>query len=450
MRDLAIFSYRAGLSVLFLSFAPSLTRAQSLSFYSVTPCRSIDTRVAQGPALLAGDDRTFQVTGTCNVWGGAEAVSVNVAVVGATAAGNLRLHPCGPVPLTSTINYLAGQTRSNNAVVPLDGGGNLCVYVGQASGTVHFILDVNGYFGAETGGSSDVILNEDFSARTVFPSDNWWNQDVSAAPVDPSSDAFLDWIGRSTSLHPDFGPPPYGIPYVGVGSLQPLVPVQFVSYPGESDAGAPGYPPGYPIPVQARTEAGYIEGNVPGGGSSGDRHLLVIQRDDWLLFETWATRWNSVGGVWNAGSGAAFDMSTNNRRPEGWTSADAAGLAVFPGLVRYDEVAASGAIPHAFRFTIRATNGHVWPASHSAGSTASALPMGARLRLKASVNLSGYPPDVQKIFQAMKTYGLILADNGSDMYITGTMDSRWDNDVLNPAFASLTVDDFEVIELGWK
>ena len=145
-----------------------------------------------------------------------------------------------------------------------------------------------------------------------------------------------------------------------------------------------------------------------------------------------------------------FNLATNDRRPEGWTSADAAGLAIFPGLVRYDEVFGTGEIRHAFRVTTRATNGYVWPASHRAGSTAGAPPMGARLRLKASKDISTYPPEIQRIFRAMKKHGLIVADNGSDMYISGTMDARWNNDVLNPAFRSLTADDFEVIELGWR
>ena len=145
-----------------------------------------------------------------------------------------------------------------------------------------------------------------------------------------------------------------------------------------------------------------------------------------------------------------FPLDSNTRRPDGWTSADAAGLAILPGLIRYDEAFGSDPIRHAFRVTVRSTNGYVFPASHRAGSTSGALPMGARLRLKAGVNLSGYAEPVRRIFQAMKTYGLIVADNGSDLYVTGTYDTRWNNDVLNPAFASIKADQFEVIALGWQ
>ena len=143
-------------------------------------------------------------------------------------------------------------------------------------------------------------------------------------------------------------------------------------------------------------------------------------------------------------------MNTNGRRPEGWTSADAAGLAILPGLVHYDEAAGPGEIGHAFRVTVRATNGYVYPASHQAGSTAGALPMGARLRLKAGKDLSGFDPISQRIFRAMQKYGLIVADNGSDLYVSGTYDNNWDNSVLNPAFSAIKASDFEVIELGWQ
>jgi hypothetical protein len=300
-------------------------------------------------------------------------------------------------------------------------------------------------------------LTESLTGRQAFPVSNWWNADISTAPVDPRSAALIDFIsGRSAAnptalrrLHPDFGPPPYGFPYVVVPGDQPRVALWFGAYGGESDAGAPGLP-GYPIPDEARTQPNYIEGGVAGGGSSGDRHMLIIDRDRWLLYETFATRWNPSASRWEADSGAVFDMSRNDRRPDGWTSADAAGLAIFPGLVRYDEVSGAAEIRHAFRVTTRATNGYVWPASHAAGSNPSAPPMGARLRLKASKDISGFSPEVQRIFRAMKRYGLIVADNGSDMYISGTMDARWDNGVLNPAFGALTADDFEVIQLGWR
>jgi hypothetical protein len=303
--------------------------------------------------------------------------------------------------------------------------------------------------------SAAPALVEPFT-RQLFPATNWWNLDVSAAPVDSRSAAFIAWISNRTAsnptavrrLHPDFGPPPYGIPYVVVDGAQARVPVTF-EYADESDTGISGLS-GYPIPGEARTLQNYIEGGVAGGGGSGDRHLLVVDRDRWLLYETWATRWNDTAGRWDAGSGAIFDLSTNDRRPETWTSADAAGLAILPGLLRYDEVFGPNEITHALRFTTRATNGYVWPASHRAGSTASAPPMGTRLRLKSSRSISSFAPEVQKIFRAFKRYGLILADNGSDMYISGTMDARWNNDVLNPAFRALTADDFEVVELGWR
>jgi hypothetical protein len=174
--------------------------------------------------------------------------------------------------------------------------------------------------------------------------------------VDSASQSFIDWIsGRSPSnptatrrVHPDFGPPPYGIPYVGVSGPQPLQVVTFVLYGAQSDAGAPGQPPGYPIPTEARTLPNYIEGGVPGGGPSGDRHLLLVDRDHGWLFELWATRWNATQSRWEAGSGAVFDLSSNARRQEGWTSADAAGLAILPGLVRWDEVSGPNPIRHAF------------------------------------------------------------------------------------------------------
>jgi hypothetical protein len=183
-----------------------------------------------------------------------------------------------------------------------------------------------------SGWSSGVQLTEDFGGRALFPSDNWWNQDISSAPVDPESDAYLSFIGRTRTSHPDFGPPPYGIPYVGVGGNEPRAAVTFVDYGSESDSGLRGEV-GYPIPAAAQAQPNYIEGGVAGGGSSGDRHLLIVDRDKWALYELFAARWNSSARRWEAGSGAVFDLSSNTRRPEGWTSADAAGLAR-PGAAR--------------------------------------------------------------------------------------------------------------------
>jgi hypothetical protein len=294
------------------------------------------------------------------------------------------------------------------------------------------------------------------SPLPLFPPDNWWNLDINAAPLDPGSAGYISFIGPSAPLHPDLGgdsspsPAIYGMVYVVVPGTQPLEPVTFVEYGSESDAGAPDRPPGYPIPIEARTQSKWIEGGQVGGGPSGDRHMLLVDRDNRILYELYHTRWNAALSRWQAGSGAIYALDSNARRPEGWTSADAAGLAILPGLIRYDEVFGPDPIRHAFRLTVHDTNGHVYPASHTAGSASGGPPMGTRLRLKAGVSLSGYTPEVQKIFQAMKTYGLIVADNGTDMYIGGTYDVRWDNDVLNPAFASLQASDFEVVELGWK
>jgi len=295
--------------------------------------------------------------------------------------------------------------------------------------------------------STTVQLLENLAAKQVLPYTNWWNLDISKAPVDTKSASYISWIGSGRELHPDMAPPPYGIPYIGVSSTQALSQVTFTTYASESDKGAPGMPLGYPIPEEAKTQPNYIENAVPGGNTSGDRHMLMVDRDRMLLYELYGTRW--TGSRWEAAAGAVFDLKTNYRRKEGWTSTDAAGLAVFPGLVRYDEVVDTAPITHAFRVAVRASNGYVWPASHEAGNTVGAPPLGTRLRLKASKDISGYPAQVRKIFQAMKTYGLIVADNGSDMYVTGTMDSRWDNGMLNPAFHSLHTSDFEVIQSGW-
>ncbi|MDQ2978623.1 MAG: hypothetical protein M3R62_05345, partial [Acidobacteriota bacterium] len=294
----------------------------------------------------------------------------------------------------------------------------------------------------------------------LFPATNWWNLDISAAPVDPGSAGYIGFIGATRRLHPDFGgdasqtgPDIYGMPYAVVGGTQPKKTVQFLYY-RESDGvnhQTNQSFPFYPIPDEAITQSKWIEEGYPGNvdrRAVSDRHLLIVDRDNRHLYELYNVFWD--GTQWLAGSGAFFDMNANGRRPDTWTSADAAGLAILPGLVRYDEVYGPDEIAHAFRFTVRATNGYVFPASHQAGSTSGALPMGARLRLKASKDISGFPADAQKIFRAMKRYGIMVADNGSDMYIGGTYDTRWNNSVLNPAFGGLAASDFEVVTLGYQ
>jgi hypothetical protein len=306
----------------------------------------------------------------------------------------------------------------------------------------------------------------------LFPADNWWNQDISHWPVDPNSASYIAFInnGGTRRLHPDFGGNAgtaqdpnaiYGMPYAVVSNVthSDFKAVEFL-YADESDGvdQSTGVSfPFYPIPQEAITQAYWVEGGDPAAvdrRSGQDRHLIIVDRDRNHLYELFNVYYNGAQGKWFAGSGAFFDMNTNHRRPDNWTSADAAGLAIFPGLVRYDELydPTIAEIRHAFRVTVRATNGFVYPASHRAGSTAGALPMGARLRLKAGVDVTQRTndPDVRKIFAAMQKYGLIVADNGSDLYITGTHDTRWNNGILNPAFANLTADDFEVIQLGYN
>jgi hypothetical protein len=294
----------------------------------------------------------------------------------------------------------------------------------------------------------------------IFPRDNWWNLDVSTLPIAPSSAGYIAFIGSTRTMHPDFGgdvspgsAQVYGFPYAVVDSTVTPRAVEF-QYSDESDGvnhTTDQSFPFYPIPDEAIAQAHWVEGGDPGNvdlRGSSDRHLLIVDRDRRHLYELYNVFYD--GSRWHAGSGAFFDLGANGRRPDGWTSADAAGLAILPGLVRYDEVFGPDEIAHAFRVTVRATNGYVYPASHRAGSTTGALPMGARLRLKAGRSISGFSPPIQKIFRAMKKYGLIVADNGSDLYVSGTYDTRWDNDVLNPAFRSLTANDFEVIALGYQ
>lgn len=245
------------------------------------------------------------------------------------------------------------------------------------------------------------------SACRVFPASNVWNMDVSALPVNAKSKMWKrSSHAGTTSLHPDFGPPSYGIPYDVVnGATHSFTSVKF-QYKSESDPG--------PYPFDGAT-------TVEGGS---DRHALILDSNDCALYELYHARWN--GGSPTAGSGAVFDLTSNALRPAGWTSADAAGLPIFPGLVRWDEIQA-GHIDHAIRFTVDCTtNAYIWPARHQAGvSDRHCPPMGARFRLRAGFDISGYSTADQVVLTAMQHYGMIVADNGSDWYFQGTVDPRW-------------------------
>jgi hypothetical protein len=251
----------------------------------------------------------------------------------------------------------------------------------------------------------------------LFPASNPLNEDISRAPVDSSSARYIASIGANLHLHANFGSNPgYGIPYTVVGPRQPKVPIRFTAYGEESDPGP------YPVPPNAPVE---------GAGEAGDRHVLVLQKGTCKLYELFDAHRSGAG--WEAGSGAVFDLRSNKLRPEGWTSADAAGLPILPLLVRYPEVR-SGHIDHALRVTVtRTQRGYIHPATHCASANAdpSLPPMGLRLRLKASFDLGPYHGEALVVLRALKRYGLIVADNGSSWFITGAPNPHWNDEDLN-------------------
>ena len=291
-----------------------------------------------------------------------------------------------------------------------------------------------------TCGGMNTGRGADLNGFIPFPTDNAWNTDVSSMPVDPNSDNIIAFIGANSPLHPDFGAGLYngskiGIPYQVVDTTtQPMVPIRIVAYKTESDPGPMPVPPnalieGYPNP------------------DDGDRHVLVLDRNGCWLYELY--RAFKTHGAWKSDSSAIWDMTINEQRPYTWTSADAAGLPIFPGLVRRDEVSA-GAINHAMRVTVPVTRqAFTPPASHWASSETSqnAPPMGMRLRLKASFDISSFPPNDQVILTAFKQYGLIVADNGGAMFISGAPDERWNNSELDE-LKTLTASNFEVVLMG--
>lgn len=269
----------------------------------------------------------------------------------------------------------------------------------------------------------------------IFPANNPWNQRVDQLPVAPGSAALIAAIGLDAPVHPDFGSglydgEPIGIPINIATRRTPRYHVSF-EYASESDKGP------YPIPRNVRIEGG--------ANSTGDRHVIVVDRANCRDYELYAAYPPAHGHGWTAGSGAIFNLRSNHLRPAGWTSADAAGLPILPGLVRYDEVR-RGLIDHALRFTAPCTAPrYVYPARHEAGSCPNGPPMGLRVRLKASVDIAGLPYQARVVAQALKTYGLILADNGAPWYVQGAPDPRWNNAALH-LLDELHGYDFEVVD----
>jgi len=277
----------------------------------------------------------------------------------------------------------------------------------------------------------------------IFPADNAWNQDISASPVDPYSDQIIVNFS-SSGLKADFGSglwdnAPIGIPFVVVCGNQPKLQIVFRANSYDGDYGNESDPGPYPIPLNAP-----IEGN-----GQGDSHVIAVDKDNDMLYELYNASVN--GNHWEASSGAVFNLKSDALRPDGWTSADAAGLPIFPGLARYDEVL-KGTIDHALRFTLSSSNvqpAYISPATHNVNSSGGqyGLPFGAKLRLKANYDISGFPPNVQVILTALKKYGLILADIGSNLYISGAPDERWDNDELQQ-LGTIKATDLEVVKFN--
>jgi len=286
----------------------------------------------------------------------------------------------------------------------------------------------------------DLGIGASLNGARPFPANNAWNMDVSRFPVHSNSANLIASIGNNTGLHPDFGTfwqgSPIGIPYIVVAGNQPMVPINFTDYGDESDPGP------YPIPNNAPIEGG--------AGSNGDRHVLVIDRDNWKLYEMFYSFPQNGGASWNAASGAIWNFNSNKLRPATWTSADAAGLPVFPGLVRRDEVVQMQEIRHALRFTVATSRrAYIYPATHQAGSTNStnAPPMGLRVRLKSTFNVNNpnFSPNVRVILRAMQKYGMIVADNGSNWYVSGAHDPLWNDSELS-ALSQVKGSDFEVVQ----
>lgn len=353
---------------------------------------------------------------------GASGCSINGAPVSGVTT---TVTPATTTGYTLTATNSAGSSQAT-----------VTVTVGQPAAASYGALQV-----------ADLGAGANLNGALPFPADNAWNRDVSADPVDPDSAAIIANLGLSTGLHPDFGSglyngAPIGIPYLIVSGSQPKVAVLFTAYGAESDPGP------YPVPPGAPIEGKQADGSAFGG----DRHVLIIDRDANRLYEL-ANAFPQPDQSWQASVGALFHLDSNSVRPggqPGWTSADAAGLPIFPGLARYEE-AASGAIRHALRFTAATTRkAYVPPATHWASSNTSAdrPPMGMRVRLKAGFVIpANFSTESRAILQGLKTYGMFLADNGSNWYISGAPDPRWNNDKLVSELGTVKGASFEVLRM---
>ena len=299
--------------------------------------------------------------------------------------------------------------------------------------------------GGNNTGSGSWSSTASIEDMQIFPTTHPLNKDISSMPVDENSDIILDNIGRSVGLHADFGSglwegAPIGIPYVVVNNSQAKVPITYRQNDYDDNYGDESDPGPFPIPLDAPVE----------GNGEGDSHVISVDVENGMLYELYNASRTSDG--WGASSGAKFDLKTEAYRTKGWTSADAAGLPIWPLLVRYDEIKSKGVIDHAIRFTLNNSKiyrGYVHPARHRTPRSVAdnLLPYGGRLRLKASFDISNFSATNKVILTAMKKYGLILADGGSSMYISGSPNEQWDNDDLHE-LGDITVDDFEVVELG--
>ena len=397
----------------------SATATSDVTLWNATPVVSSvsPTSFAAGAYALAVTGSKF-VSGAQVMFGGSALTTTYISSTQLTARGS--------EPTAGT--YAVSVTNPNPG--------------SSASGTIDVTVTSSSGGNPPPSACSAISLGQSGSLNGFlpFPTDNAWNQNVANAPIDPNSAAIINFIGASDPLHPDFGSGEYngssiGIPYIVVDSQQAPVAINFTAYGDESDPG--------PMPVPANAP---IEG-YPNPGS-GDRHVLVVDNSTCWLYELYSS-YPQTDGSWNVASAAVWDLLADEQRPLTWTSADAAGLSIFAGLARYDEVA-SGEIKHALRFTLQNSRAaFVPPASHWAATStnANAAPMGMRLRLKAGFDISQFSAANQVILKALQQYGMIMADNGSNMYISGAPDDRWNNDDLHN-LDEVTASDFEVVEMS--